>query len=169
MPWLVWRSWSQPASSPTLGPTPTLPQPREEAVGTATSRAPVSSSGVNDDTDRSSTEHDNYFNQDLYLDALIRPRAPVCCPLSSTSTGEAMSEATSVRAKGPPPTWPSDGFVVFSIDYPLATASQSAWYDTAAQRHELAVQWLRTNAGTFGVNPSGIALLGYLGRRRHRV
>ena len=48
---------------------------------------------------------------------------------------------------------------MFSIDYPLATASQSAWYDQPGDT-ELAVQWLRTNAGTLGINPNGIALWG---------
>ncbi len=51
------------------------------------------------------------------------------------------------------------GLAVFSIDYPLASATVHPSSDQPADT-ELAVQWIRTNAASFGINPSAIALFG---------
>ena len=141
---------------PTLGPTPTLPSPGG-SVG-PNECAPVSASGVNY-YGSLKYGHDNDFNQDLYLDALIPATSAGLLPAVVYVHGGGHVGGNKCEGQGAATYLAQHGFAVFSIDYPLATASQSAWYDQPSDT-ELAVQWLRTNAGTFGVNPSGIALWG---------
>ncbi len=51
------------------------------------------------------------------------------------------------------------GFAVFSVDYPLASDTVHTSSDVP-QDVELAVQWVRTNAAAFGVDPNQIGLWG---------
>ena len=48
---------------------------------------------------------------------------------------------------------------MFSIDYPLASATVHPSYEQPADT-ELAVQWVRTNAASLGIDPASIALFG---------
>ena len=60
------------------------------------------------------------------------------------------------------------GFAVFSIDYPLASATVHPSYEQPADT-ELAVQWVRTNAASLGIDPDRHRPVRHVGRRRHRL
>ena len=141
---------------PTLGPTPMLPSPGGSVGPNECTQ--VSASGVNY-YGSLKYGHDNDFNQDLYLDALIPTTNTGLLPAVVYVHGGGHVGGNKCEGQGAATYLAQHGFAVFSIDYPLATASQSAWYDQPGDT-ELAVQWLRTNAGTFGINPNGIALWG---------
>ena len=141
---------------PTLGPAPMLPSPGG-SIGPNECTA-VSALGVNY-YGSLKYGHDNDFNKDLYLDAMVPTTSTGLVPAVVYVHGGGHVGGNKCEAQGAATYLVQHGFAVFSIDYPLATASQSAWYEQPSDT-ELAVQWLRTNAATFGVNPNGIALWG---------
>lgn len=141
---------------PTLASAPVLPQPGG-SVG-PNECTPVSVPGVNY-YGSLRYGHDNDFNEDLYLDALVPTTSTGPLPAVIYVHGGGHVGGNKCEGQGATTYLAQHGFVVFSIDYALATASQSAWYDEPADT-ELAVQWVRTNAATFGVNPNAIGLWG---------
>ena len=141
---------------PTLGPAPVLPAPGGSAGPNEC--APISAQGVNY-YGSLKYGHDNDFNQDLYLDALIPTSGQGPFPAVIYVHGGAHVEGKKCEGQAQRVYLAQHGFAVFSIDYPLASATQSASYEQPTDT-ELAVQWVRANAGVLEVNPNKIGLWG---------
>ncbi len=145
------------ACQPSLGPAPTLPVAGSCNAGTGTC-CPPGVSGV-DYYGNLLYGHDVDQNQDLLLDAYVPTGVPG--PLEAVVYVHGGGHVGGSKCSDPSLTsyLAQHGLAVFSIDYPLASTTVHPSYDQPADA-ELAVQWVRTNAARFGVNPSAIALFG---------
>ena len=142
---------------PVLGPPPSLP-----AAGTCNSGpgtcCPPGLSGLAY-YGNLRYGHDVDENQDLLVDAYVPtgasgPRPAVVYVHGGGHVGGNKCDNGNVLDY-----LAQHGFAVFSIDYPLASSTVHPFSEQPADT-ELAVQWVRTNAASFGVNPSAIALFG---------
>ena len=103
--------------------------------------------------------HDVDQNMDLYLDAYLPAGATSATPAvvlvhGGGHVGGDKCDGASVSAK-----MAKAGIAVFTIEYPLATATKPTSADTAPDAR-LAVTWVRANAGAFDVDPARLGLWG---------
>ena len=142
---------------PTLGPAPSLPaagtcNPALDCCGTTGSGVTYYGNLL--------YGHDNDQSQDLYLDAMVPTGATGTRPAVIYVHGGGHTGGT--KCAGEPQLLSylvQHGFAVFSVDYPLASSTVHPFWDVP-QDVQLAVQWVRTNVATFGVNPNEIGLWG---------
>ncbi len=103
--------------------------------------------------------HDVDQDMDLYLDAYVPAGATASTPAvvlvhGGGHVGGDKCNGSSVSAK-----MAAAGIAVFTIEYPLATATRPTSADTAPDTR-LAVTWVRANAASFRVDPTRLGLWG---------
>ncbi len=142
---------------PVLGPAPSLPE-----AGSCNSGPECCSTATTGVTYYGNLRygHDVDQNQDLYLDARLPAGATAAVPaIVYVHGGGHISGSKCEEGTKQSDYLAQQGFAVFSVDYPLASATVHTSDDVPADV-ELAVQWVRTNAAAFGVNPAAIGLWG---------
>ncbi|MGZ4784446.1 MAG: alpha/beta hydrolase fold domain-containing protein [Acidimicrobiales bacterium] len=143
--------------SPRTTPAPLPPRLVGPSVVTATSTcAPAAGSGITYDAN---VVYGTDFGNKLYADA-YRPAAggsglPAVVLVHGgghISGDKCAQSATAQRLVG-------DGYVVFSVNYPLATAAQPTFPNPVYDVMD-SIGWVKANAAQYGVDPARIALWG---------
>ena len=146
-----------PTPSPRTTPAPLPPRLVGPSIVTATSTcAPAGSSGV---TYTPNVVYGADFGNPLYADAYgptvagaARPAVLLVHGGGHISGDKCAQSATAVKLA-------QDGYVVFSLNYPLATATQPTFPNPVYDVMD-SVSWVKANATQYGVDPTRIALWG---------
>ena len=154
---IAWLQGQFAAPSPPLAPAPLPPRITTGSIVTTPSTCPPApGAGV---SYQANQVYGSDFGHPTFLD-VYRPQSssgPVPAVVLVHGGGHVKGDKCGLQAQAV--ALAQDGFAVFNVNYPLATASQPTFPNPVYDVMD-AVAWVRSHASQVGVDPSRIALFG---------